>query len=202
MHPAATLFLDVCVQSDLWPGGVWPLVKPAQAANIVRLFVVAETLGLRQGGVVCHHVAIGSEPDSGLPAHGRHAPAGTRPEGCLPMLPMQVRTANSADVLDRAHALYVDSGCKQAPDDAPGHRRAFEHLTAGVRDAVVFGAGVEQGLDRAVDALLRRRIRTHVVLDAVSAADEDLAQRIVAGWKRRGMDGVTVETVERLLRRG
>jgi hypothetical protein len=37
------------------------------------------------------------------------------------------------------------------------------------------------------------------VLDAMGAADEILAQTIVAGWKRRGVDGVTVDVVARLL---
>ena len=77
----------------------------------------------------------------------------------------------------------------------------MDHLTAGIRDAVVFGAGLEHGIDRAVDALLRRRIRTHVVLDAAASADPDQAQRIIAGWKRRGVDGATAATVLRLLAR-
>jgi hypothetical protein len=40
-----------------------------------------------------------------------------------------------------------------------------------------------------------------VALDAVGTADEVLAQACVAGWKRRAVDGVTVEIVERMLRR-
>ncbi len=72
-------------------------------------------------------------------------------------------------------------------------------MIAGVRDAVVFGAGVEYGLDLAIAALLRRRVRTHVVLDAVGAADESAAQLVVARWKRAGADGLTVAVVERLL---
>jgi hypothetical protein len=123
----------------------------------------------------------------------------------MPILPLQIWTAGGGNdhtlALDRAHAVYVDGGCGQGPDDGPGRTRVFEHLTAGVRDAVVFGAGVEHGLSRAVDALLRRRIRTHVALDAVGTADEVLAQACVAGWKRRAVDGVTVEIVERMLRR-
>ncbi len=103
--------------------------------------------------------------------------------------------------LDREHALYVDSGCGCAPDGDVEHARAFNHLTAGVRDAVVFGAGVEGGLDQAVRALLRRRIRVHVALDAAGAADERAAQLIVADWKRLGVDGTTVGMIARMLRR-
>jgi hypothetical protein len=64
---------------------------------------------------------------------------------------------------------------------------------------VVFGAGVEYGLDHAVDALLRHRIRTHVVIDAMGTLDEVAAQTIVASWKRRGVDGLTVDVLARLL---
>jgi len=205
MHPAATLFLDVCVQSQLWPEGVWRLVSGAQALDIARLFAIAAAFGVRQGGVVCRHVSASAEPVCGAPVHCRSAEsANARPVGCLSTLPMQVWAAdvesNSVMTLDRAHAVYVDSGCGLAPDGDPCRARAFEHLTAGVRDAVVFGAGVEHGVDRVVDGLLRRRIRTHVALDAVGTADEILAQTIAAAWKRRGVDGITVETLERMLK--
>lgn len=204
MHPAATLFLDVCVQSQLWPEGVWRLVSGAQARAIARLFTIAAAFGVRQGGVVCRHVSASAEPVYGAPVHCRSAEsANARPVGCLPTLPMQVWTAeveSNSMTLDRAHAVYVDSGCGLAPDDDPRRTRAFEHLTAGVRDAVVFGAGVEHGVDRVVDGLLRRRIRTHVALDAVGTTDEILGQMIAAVWKRRGVDGITVETLERMLK--
>jgi hypothetical protein len=101
--------------------------------------------------------------------------------------------------LDRVHAVYVDSGCGHLPDGTPRCASAFEHFTAGIRDVVVFGAGVEHGLERVVDTLLRRRIRIHVALDAVGAADEVLAQGVVARWKRRSVDGATVDTIHRLL---
>ncbi len=105
-------------------------------------------------------------------------------------------------VPDRGHAIYLDSGCHLAPDEGTERRQSFLHLTAGVRDAVVFGAGIEYGLDRAVDALLRHRVRTHVVLDAMGTADEVVAQTIVARWKRRGVDGLTVGVLTRLLAAG
>ncbi len=66
----------------------------------------------------------------------------------------------------------------------------------------MFGAGVEYGLAQTVDALLRRRIRTHVVLDAIAAVDEADAQGVIAVWKRRGVDAVTVDVVARLLALG
>jgi hypothetical protein len=202
MHPVATLFFDVCVQRDLWPDGVWPLLGPDQARNVARLFCLAEDLGVRQGGIVCSHGIGGTNAPSALPVHcGAFDAAEQRADGCRPTLPLQVWRSNptGASSLERDRATYVDSGCHLAPDDGPERERAFRHVTAGVRDAIVFGAGIEYGIDRTVDALLRHRIRTHVVLDAMGAADEILAQIIVADWKRRGVDGVTVEVVARLL---
>lgn len=205
MHPAATLFLDVAVQGQLWPDGAWPLVREEQAGRIARLFAIAAGREIRQGGVVCRHLSAGSDRAPFTPLHcaSAHA-ADERPAECLPLLPLQVWTAEiesdrSAE-LDRAHAIYVDSGCGAGPENHPVHARVFTHLISGIRDAVVFGAGVEYGIDRVVDALLRRRIRTHVALDAMAAADEIVAQTIVASWKRRGADGVTVEMVDRMLR--
>jgi len=206
MYPPATLFLDVCVQSELWPDGAWPLVSDEQADRVTRLFALARAHDLRQGGVVCRHVSSDATPAGDVPLHCQSIEAADRrPAGCLPILPLQVWTAEGASdhapALDRARAVYVDSGCGHDPDDLPRRARVFAHLTAGVRDAVVFGAGVEHGLRRVVDALLRRRIRIHVALDAVGTRDEVRAQVLVAGWKRRGVDGVTVEIVERMLRR-
>ena len=204
MHPSATLFLDVCVQPDLWPDGVWPLVRNEEARNVARLFAIAGELELRQGGVVCRHLPAGSESVTGAPPHCRSVQSGhDRPAGCTPNFPMQVWTEDAEEHckmrFDRVHAVYVDSGCGRSPDGSPRYASAFEHLTAGIRDVIVFGAGVEHGLDRVVAALLRRRIRTHVALDAVGAADEVLAQGVVARWKRRSVDGATVDTIHRLL---
>src|SRR5205085_9335949 len=62
--------------------------------------------------------------------------------GCTPALPLVIVEAGIvAPLLDRAHAYYVASGCGGAIDADPAQRRVFDHLTAGVRDAVVFGAG-------------------------------------------------------------
>lgn len=207
IYAPATLFLDVCVQADLWPDGVWPLVSGKDARNIARLFAIAGELELRQGGVICRHATLDAAPVPEAPMHCRSKRSGwSRPAGCTAILPMQVWTEEPEDApemtLDRAHAVYVDSGCHHAPDGALRRSRAFGHLTAGIRDAVVFGAGIEHGLDRVVDALLRRRIRTHVALDAAGTADEIRAQAVVACWKRRGVDGVTVAMVHRMLRRG
>ena len=60
----------------------------------------------------------------------------------------------------------------------------------------------ELAIDRTIDALVRRRIRTHVALDAAAAVDAASAQAVIAAWKRRGVDGVTAAIVERLLARG
>lgn len=204
MHPSATLFLDVCVQPDLWWNGVWPLVRSEEAGNIARLFAIAGELELRQGGIVCRHLPAGSEPVIGVPPHCWRAQSGyDRPAGCTPILPMQVWTEEAEGLddmrLDRMHAVYVASGCSHRPDETPWYASVFEHLTAGIRDVVVFGAGVEHGLDRVVDALLQRRIRTHAALDAIGAADEVLAQGVVSRWKRRSVDGATVDTIQRLL---
>lgn len=186
MHPAATLFLDVCVQRDLWPDGAWPLVSLAEAQQIARLLTLATELDIRQGAIVCAHGC------------GRPAAVAGAPRHCTVDLPGCDRPAD-IELHRRSDAIDVASGCNASPNDAADTARAFERLTAGIRDAVVFGAGVEHGMARAVDALLRRRIRTHVALDAAGGADADVAQRIVAGWKRRGVDGATVATLRRLL---
>jgi hypothetical protein len=204
MHPAATLFLDVCVQPDLWPDGVWPLVDAGQARNVAALFSLASRFAVRQGGVVCRHGVDGRDDPEDVPPHCRTPDASLmRPPGCEPRLPVRLAAGTQmeprADALDRTTAVYLDTGCQRSCDEAPSDHRAFRYLTSGVREAVVFGAGVEFGIDRAVNLLLASRIRTHVVLDAVGAADEVLAQTTVARWKRRGVDGITVATLERLL---
>jgi hypothetical protein len=203
MYAAATLFLDVCVQPDLWPDGVWPLVRTDQAQNVAALFSLAAELGIRQGGIVCRHDAAESGGSSDRPAHCQGAvAAASRPPGCGPVLPMQIVSTAAVDdgvTLDRETATYLASGCRRSPIEGASDRRAFEHLTAGVRNAVVFGAGAEFAVDRAVAALLERRIRTHAVLDAIGTADEVCAQSVVARWKRCGVDGVTVGTLTRLL---
>jgi hypothetical protein len=208
MHPGATLFVDVAVQVDLWPDGSSPIMQPEQARNAVALFELARDLGVRQGGLVCRHDGGPSAAPAapGLPPHCAGPDAGRRrPHGAIPVLPMWITTVDQTPGTempdDRRHAVYVDSGCGADPDATPERKRAFTHLTSGIRDAVVFGAGVEHGLDRAVDALLRRRVRVHVALDAAGAADEVAAQIVVAAWKRRGVDGTTVAMIARALRR-
>jgi nicotinamidase-related amidase len=189
MHPAATLFVDVCVQRDCWPDGPWPLVSTAEAAAVARLCALAAELGIRRCGIVCLHAdgALGGAAE--VPVHCMAGAIGSaRPPDVS--LPAPDPATDSA------------SGCCASPDDAADTARAFDRATAGIRDAVVFGAGVEYGIARAVDALLRRRIRTHVALDAAGARDADVAQRLVAAWKRRGVDGATVATVRRLLDAG
>lgn len=200
MEPSATLFLDVCLQRDLGPGGAWPLIGPADASRIPALFAVAAARGIRQGGVVCRHCHAGSPPVASAPPHCLEPSAALdRLPGCVPHLPVRVWSPDEVAGRDRRHAVYVTSGCGQPPDGTGGEA-AFRHLVAGVRDAVIFGAGVEHGIDAAVRALLRRRVRTHVVLDAVGAADPERAQQVVADWKRAGVDGITVGTIERLWR--
>lgn len=206
MHAGSTLFLDVCVQRDFWPGGAWAIVRDEDARHVAELFALAAELSVRQGGVVCMHGPTpGAAPPAG-PPHCADAAGMARPPGYLPARPAALYDPDTplADlsVLDRTHAIYVASGCAIAPDASPAGRRLFDHLTAGVRDAVVFGAGIEHAVDRAVDALLRRRIRTHVVLDAAAPADPAEAQRVVAEWKRRTVDGLTGATVRRMLVRG
>lgn len=184
MFPAATLFLDVCVQRDLWLAGRWPLVDLRAGQNVARLLAIAASTEVRRGGVLCRHDAQGGAPAApGVPTHG------TTPESWLEPVGFQLRDSAS---------IFVESGCGQPLDD-PSHCAAFQRLTAGVRDAVVFGAGLEYGVAFAVEALLRRRIRTHLVIDAAVPADEVVAQLLIARWKRRGVDVVTVDVAERLL---
>jgi len=198
MHAGSTLFLDVCVQHDLAAGGAWPLLAPADEREIRALFACAARLGIRQGGIVCLH----DETPPCVPAHC-HADSAGSARLALPAVPVMTidPVRDGGRTLDRAHALYVASGCAAAPDATDAGARAVAHLTAGIRDAVVFGAGLEYGVGRAVDALLRRRIRTHFALDASAAADPAQAQRVVADWKRRTVDVTTAAMVIRLLAR-
>jgi nicotinamidase-related amidase len=201
MLPGSTLFFDACTQRDFWPGGAWPLVDQETARNVATLFALAASLGIRQGGVCCAHPPDLATP-SGDPRHCVVGADGTaRAPGCAPARPMAITVPAERAVLalDRTHAYYVTTGCLRAADAEPGDRIVIDHLTAGVRDAVVFGAGVETALDHVVDALLRRRVRTHVVLDAVGALDPARAQQVIESWKRRGVDGLTTATVARLL---
>jgi nicotinamidase-related amidase len=225
MHAGSTLFFDVAAQRDCWPGGAWPLVGAEEAANVARLFALAARLGIRQGGAVCLHAhpGVGADAPTSAGASGRgeaiavdatpdappHCLAGTegtqRAPACDPSKPLRCWTRGrdpaAAVDLDRAHADYVASGCAATPDAPPLFARVLDHVTAGIRDAVVLGAGIEHGLDRAVDALLRRRIRTHVALDATGSATPEHAQQVIAGWKRRFVDVTTTAMIERLLTR-
>jgi len=198
MHPGSTLFLDVCIQHDLAAGGAWPLLAPADEREIRALFACAASLGIRQGGIVCLH----HETPQCVPAHCHAGSAGSA-RLALPAVPVVTidPARDGGRPLDRVHALYVASGCAVAPDATAAGARAVAHLTAGIRDAVVFGAGLEHGVAHALDALLRRRIRTHVALDASAAADPAAAQRVVADWKRRTVDVTTAAMVTRLLMR-
>ena len=219
MLPGSTLFFDAAVQRDCFPGGPWPLVTPEQAEHVLTLFTLAASLGVRQGGIVCMHAdGVDPVPSAGaLPAHASpadgvppHCLVGVegvgRPPECEPARPSRYWTPDTphAEVaaLDRSHTDYVGSGCGTAPDTWPALTRVVDHLTAGVRDAVVFGAGVEHAITFAVDALLRRRIRTHVAIDAAGAANAEEAQRVIAIWKRRTVDVTTTAMVARLLTRG
>ncbi len=206
MYPAATLFLDVCVQRDVGPDGAWPLLTAIQLANVASLFGFARERSVRQGGVVCVHAEGGGESAAAVPVHCGDLTAGhDRPAGCLPRLPVHVclgRDEGGESARGgRERAIYLVSGCGEAPDATPRGARAFEHLIAGIRDVVVFGGGIEYGMDRVIDALVRRRVRTHVVLDAAGAVDEVSAQLVVARWKRRAVDAATVDTIDRLLTR-
>lgn len=204
MYPAATLFFDVCVQNELWPGGSWPLVSHDQRRSIERMFALGGSLSIRQGGIVCRHGPGGPPPLPDTPPHCRDESTwSARPLLCAPVLPAWIETSDEAaeePPLDRSVALYLDSGCALRPDAGGAYGRFFAHMTAGIRDAVVFGAGLEHGMARVIEALLARRIRTHVVLDASGAADEVAAQLVVAVWKRQGVDVTTEAMIERLLR--
>jgi hypothetical protein len=203
MHPGATLFFDVGVQDDLWPGGAWPLMSAREAVNVPRLFDVARAWGVRQGGIVCRHCQGDLDPAHGVPSHATANASGLhRPPGCDPVLPMAVHGPHERPPLDRTMATYLATGCGSAPTAASWSSRAFGHLVAGVREAVVYGAGIEYGVARAVEALLARRIRTYVVVDATGAAVDEAGQLVVAAWKRRGVDVTTVATIARLLTAG
>ncbi len=198
MLAGSTLFLSVCTQRDYWPGGAWPLVDDEEARAIAELFALAARLHVREGAIVCRH----DTPPAGIPPHCRAGdPGSALAPACVPAQSIVTVARGASAPLDRTRAYHLASGCASPIDDDPALRTAFEHLTAGIRDAVVFGAGVEYGIAYAVDALLRRRVRTHVALDAAAAADDVDAQGVIATWKRRGVDGATVATIARLLAR-
>jgi hypothetical protein len=218
MLPGSTLFFDVAVQRDCFPGGPWPLVTSEQAENVLALFRLAARFGIRQGGIVCMHadgegapsagaLAVHAAPAAGAPPHCRVGVEGVgRPPDCEPARPSRYWTLDTASAevaaLDRTHADYVGSGCGLPPDASATLARVVDHVTAGVRDAVVFGAGIEHAITLGVDALLRRRIRTHVAIDAAGTAAAEEAQRVIASWKRRMVDVTTTAMVARLLGRG
>jgi hypothetical protein len=186
MFPAATLFLDVCVQRDLWPGGTWPLMTAEAGRNVGRVLALAAAMPVRSGSVCCRHDGGAEAAAAGSPAHCLGPDAGARPVDYPPLA---------------VHCQIVESGCGVAPDERE-HALAFRRMTSGIRDAVVFGAGLEYALAHAMAALLRSRIRTHLVMDAAGAADDVAAQLVVADLKRRGVDVVTVDVVARLFSRG
>lgn len=195
MHAASTLFLDVGTQRDLWPGGVWPLLDEAGGNRVRLLCALGRTLDIRTGGICCAHDIAPAD----VPAHcATGTPGAERVDACAPRQPVR-RYPLGAQTLptDRTHAIYLESGCTFPIATAP----VFAHLIAGVRDAVVFGAGIEFGIAHAVEALLAARVRTHLALDATGAASVAAAQTLIGGWKRRGVDVLTTATVERLLRR-
>ncbi|MCC6848284.1 MAG: hypothetical protein IT294_07255 [Deltaproteobacteria bacterium] len=185
MFPAATLFLDVCVQRELWIGGSWPLVGAEAAQNVLRLLEIAGPSAVRRGRVLCRHGPDGYVAAAGAPVHGLDQEAGVLPDGAPPI-------AVGGEV--------VESGCGMAPDQG-AHAGSFLRMTSGIRDAVVFGAGIEHGIAHVAAALLRRRIRTHLAIDASGTADEVAAQVVVGALKRRGADVATVDVIARLLRR-
>ncbi len=203
MLPGSALFFDVCAQRDFWPGGAWPMMDDGGAQNVAMLFALAAELGIRQGGIRCVH-ALDAPLGTDAPSHAvLGTPGADAAPGCMPLRPVALVTPGERlpPAMDRAHSYYVATGCSAPPDRDPQCRAVVDHLTAGVRDAIVFGAALETGLAEAVDACLRRRLRTHVVLDAAAMSDAARAQELVAGWKRRGVDGLTTPTVVRLLRR-
>jgi hypothetical protein len=182
MFPAATLFLDVCAQWELWPGGTWPIVTVEVARMVARMFDLAAISPVRRGSVRCRHDDGGEAAAAGSLPHCRGPGAS--------LLPLD-RAVRPVDCV-------VESGCAVAPDQGR-HAPSFRRMTAGIRDAVVFGAGLEYGIAHATRAFLRSRIRTHLVIDAAGAADEVAAQLVVADLKRQGADVVTVDVVVRLL---
>ena len=199
MFARATIFFDVGVQRDLWPGGAWPLITQPEAERVRRLLAVADASAVRQASVICCHGAA----DAGIEGAPRHCwsgePGGERPEECRGALARVVITAGSAGSPDDPRACALASGCAGALDRGGRWSVAFDRLVGGVRDAVVFGAGLELGVDRVVRGLLARRVRTHVVLDAAGAVDAVAAQEVIAAWKRAGVDGTTVAMIERQL---
>jgi len=185
MFPAATLFLEVCVQRELWPGGSWPLVDSEAERRVVRVLELAAGSPVRYGSIRCRHGADGYAAAIGAAPHAEGPQATERPAG-VPPIPDD--------------AYVMDSGCGLAPDEGV-HAEVFRRMTAGIRDAVVFGAGAEYGIARAIGALLRRRIRTHLVLDAAGVGEDVAAQLVVAALKRRGLDVLTSDVVARWVSR-
>lgn len=178
------MFVGVCVQRELWIGGSWPIMGMEAARNGARLLEIATASAVRRGSVRCRHDADGYVAAVSAPPHCRDRDALALPDGIPPL---------------GAGDEVVESGCGVAPDLGV-HSGAFLRMTSGIRDAVVFGAGIEHGIAHVASALLRRRIRTHLAIDAAGTADEVAAQVVVGELKRRGADVATVDVVARLLR--
>ncbi len=185
---------SICAHDDAGIAG-------AAAGGVARLGAGAR--GERDAADVAIDRASLDDP----PAHCRVGSAGAaRAPGCDPARPPRYWAMAAGEcgrpALDREHSEYLAVGCRDAPDAPPLFLRIFDHVAAGIRDAVVLGAGIEHGIDRAVDALVRRRIRTHVALDASGSRTPEGAQQVIAAWKRRTVDVTTTAMIERLLTRG
>ena len=124
MHPAATLFLDVCVQRRPLAGRCLAArERGAGPSTSLACSRSRATLEVRQGGIVCRHVSAGRRAgrrcaDALSERRSRAASVRRSACRCSRCRYGRQRRQRSGEALDRAHAIYVDSGCGQAPDDA------------------------------------------------------------------------------------
>lgn len=206
MRPQTTLFYDVDTQRDFMePGG--KLYVPG-AERIFPQLVTLTQCARQHGVTIVGSVDRHRPTDPELLANG-----GEYPEHCMSDTPGQAKVAATTP----QHAVWIENRVytepellallrqpgepyleKQRFDVFAGNRnaaRVFEVLLHGKADVVVYGVVTEVCVDHAIAGLRDRRVRIHVVVDAIAALNAERGQAAVEKWKQWGIHLMTVEEV-------